>query len=354
MKKQRRRQGFLPLFIVFLLSLALGGLGLLYYENQPTHTLFPDSPSEGIAFEDAGVSILIEPGLDHTSVGKRLKKSGLIRSELLWKLLPRVFKKNIKTGEYLVEIPISTVDLYLLLCSGRVILKKITIPEGMTAHKIAQRLAATGICTAEDFIQSLKADALLEKYKIPAPSVEGYLFPETYYFPKNYPSDKLVDEMLAQFFKVLDHIAPENREETPETRHEKIILASIVEREAALAVEAPLIAGVFYNRLNISMPLQSCATVEYIITEIQNRPHPKKLFDVDIAIDHPYNTYLYRGLPPGPIANPGRTALKAVYAPQSSDYLYFRLVDAQEGKHAFSKTYNQHLEYGLLLQNRGY
>ena len=100
------------------------------------------------------------------------------------------------------------------------------------------------------------------------------------------------------------------------------------------------------------MPLQSCATVEYIITEIQGKPHPHRLFDADVAIDHPFNTYRNAGLPPGPIANPGKTALEAVYKPQESDFLYFRLIDANRGEHAFSKTFDEHLEYGLLFNRR--
>jgi len=130
--------------------------------------------------------------------------------------------------------------------------------------------------------------------------------------------------------------------------HKRIILASIVEREYRLSEEAPRIAGVFWNRLRIGMALQSCATVVYIITEIQGKPHPEILYNRDIEIKHPFNTYLNRGLPPGPIANPGMTALKAVFRPEASRYLYFRLLDPKTGKHYFSESLDEHIKAGSL------
>jgi UPF0755 protein len=125
-------------------------------------------------------------------------------------------------------------------------------------------------------------------------------------------------------------------------------MASIVEREYRVDEEAPLMAGVFYNRLRIGMALQSCATVEYVITEIQGRPHPERLFDRDIEIRNPYNTYMVPGLPPGPISAPGEVALHAAFNPVPSDYLYFRLVNPAEGRHYFSKTLDDHIRAGVL------
>ncbi|MDR1950591.1 MAG: endolytic transglycosylase MltG, partial [Spirochaetaceae bacterium] len=128
----------------------------------------------------------------------------------------------------------------------------------------------------------------------------------------------------------------------------RVIIASIVEREYRRPEEAPLMAGVFYNRLSIGMALQSCATVEYIITEIQGKPHPETLYDRDTAIQNPYNTYIRPGLPPGPISAPGMVALDAAFSPESSDYLYFRLVDPREGRHYFSKTFDDHIRAASL------
>jgi len=130
--------------------------------------------------------------------------------------------------------------------------------------------------------------------------------------------------------------------------NKKIILASIVEREYRVPDEAAVMAGVFNNRLDIGMGLQSCATVEYIITEIQGRPHPEVLYNVDLEIRNPYNTYLYRGLPPGPIASPGEVAIRAAFDPSKTNYLYFRLMDPREGRHYFSRTFDDHIKAGAL------
>jgi UPF0755 protein len=131
-----------------------------------------------------------------------------------------------------------------------------------------------------------------------------------------------------------------------------VIIASIVEREYRVDEEAALMAGVFYNRLGIGMALQSCATVDYVITEIQGRPHPDVLYTRDIEIRDPYNTYIRPGLPPGPISFPGAVALNAAFFPAASEYLYFRLVDSAAGRHYFSKTLDDHIRAGVLYVKR--
>jgi UPF0755 protein len=159
--------------------------------------------------------------------------------------------------------------------------------------------------------------------------------------------------MADTFFKRLENTGTDFLTLTPKELNDKVILASIVEREYRVDDEAPLMAGVFYNRLNIGMALQSCATLEYIITEIQGRPHPTAIYDRDIAIQDPYNTYNRRGLPPGPISAPGRVALNAVFHPAASDYLYFRLVNPAEGRHYFSKSFDEHIRAGVLYVKGG-
>jgi UPF0755 protein len=138
----------------------------------------------------------------------------------------------------------------------------------------------------------------------------------------------------------------------PDELNRLVILASIIEREYRLDEEAPLMAGVFKNRLDIGMALQSCATVEYVITEIQGKPHPEVLSTRDTEIRDPYNTYIRSGLPPGPIASPGAIALKAAFNPVKSDYLYFRLVEADLGRHYFSRTLDDHIKAGRLYTKR--
>jgi UPF0755 protein len=133
-----------------------------------------------------------------------------------------------------------------------------------------------------------------------------------------------------------------------EELNKRIIIASIVEREYRIPEEAAIMAGVFYNRLNIGMALQSCATVEYIITEIQGRRPPMVIYNRDLEIRDPYNTYLRPGLPPGPISAPGETALRAAFFPEETDYLFFRLVDLASGRHYFSRTLDDHIRAASL------
>lgn len=342
------------IFSLFIITTVLGtGAFILFQtENRAVESLSHITDTEDIFRKDEGLLLRIRRGESLISLSDRLSSAGLTRSPLLWRLFPYLYGGSIKVGEYLIEEPMKASELYALFTSGKVLLHRITIPEGLTSGKIARRLEEAGFCNAEDFLAAVQSPRLLAKFGIPAKTLEGYLYPETWHFPADYPAERIADDMVSLFFKTLDEVYPAHRQEDNSERHRKVILASIVEREAYLKEEASLIAGVFFNRINISMPLQSCATVEYIITEIQGKPHPHRLYDTDIAIEHPFNTYIYPGLPPGPIANPGRTALEAVYKPQNSNYLYFRLIDANRGEHAFSKTFDEHLEYGLLFNRR--
>ena len=154
--------------------------------------------------------------------------------------------------------------------------------------------------------------------------------------------------MIDTFFEKLEGIDPGYTELTAEQLYEKIILASIIEREYRVAEEAPMIASVFYNRLESEMALGSCATIEFIITEELEKPHPNYLTYQDLEIESEYNTYIHQGLPPAPISNPGIAALEAVFNPADTDFLYFLLQDTESGKHYFSRTYSEHNKAKLL------
>ena len=179
--------------------------------------------------------------------------------------------------------------------------------------------------------------------------MEGYLFPDTYFLPVGFPPEQIIIMMADNFFKKIENIIPNALNIDQNELHEKVILASIVEREYRLAEEAPLIAGVFTNRLNINMGLQSCATVEYIITEILGRPHPRIITRQDLEIRNSYNTYMWTGLPPGPISVPGAVALTSAFFPANTQYFYFRVEDARIGKHYFSRTNDEHINAGQLV-----
>jgi len=193
--------------------------------------------------------------------------------------------------------------------------------------------------------------ALLARLGIPGKSAEGYLFPDTYFMPKDYGADQAIGELVATFKARLAAI-PEAAGLDGSALRDKVILASIIQKEYRIPDEAPIIASVFDNRLKIGMGLQSCATVVYIITERLGKAHPDVVYDKDLRIKDPFNTYLYRGLPPAPIASPGLIALRAAFEPASTKWLYFRLVDPVAGTHHFSSTFDEHLHAAQLVLKR--
>ncbi|MDR2760154.1 MAG: endolytic transglycosylase MltG [Spirochaetaceae bacterium] len=328
---------------------ALLGLGAVIYFNSPPSFQPPNGSYEALTIEPEGKVILeVHSGESATSVGRRLMEAGIIRSHYFWDFLSYINKSYIKTGTYQLTLPVSQLEIRAVLVAGRQILRRITIPEGVTLKKTARILSDGGICDEEGFLAAAADREILNNYRIPGDTMEGYLYPDTYLFSPGYPPELVVKSMADTFFKRLVEIQNDALDLSPVELHKRVILASIVEREYRLDEEAPIMAGVFYNRLNIGMALQSCATVEYVITEIQGKPHPEVLYTRDTEIRDPYNTYIRPGLPPGPISAPGAVALNAVFHPLSSDYLYFRLIDPAEGRHYFSKTLDDHIKAGTL------
>jgi UPF0755 protein len=332
------------LLIVVFLAL------LVYFNAAPSPQIsVQEREYEGIHRESGDTVYLeVRKGESARSVGDRLEKAGIIRNRYFWYLLSRFDREYIKSGAYRIELPASQMAIHNILVSGREALLRVTIPEGVTLKKTARILAEAGICGEGEFLAAASSRELLNRYHIPGFSMEGYLFPDTYLFPAAYPASKALEAMAETFFARLGSIEPAALGMAPEELNRRVIIASIVEREYRVDAEAPLMAGVFYNRLSIGMALQSCATVEYVITEIQGKPHPELLYTRDTEIRDPYNTYIRPGLPPGPISAPGAVALDAAFHPAKSDYLYFRLTDVRAGRHYFSRTLDDHIRAGLL------
>jgi UPF0755 protein len=337
----------LALFIVFLL---IGSF--FYFNSQPATSADSLKNREELAFDGETVIFEVFKGESAKSAGDRLADLGLIRSRLFWQILCRYVGGQIKTGTYRIDVPSDAITIHRLLVSGRQMLLRVTIPEGLTLSKTAKLMEAAGICAGDEFIAAASDPEITGFYRIPGPSMEGYLYPDTYLFPSGYPAAMVVRAMADNFFARVSKMDERVLSMPPDDFNKEVILASIVEREYRLDEEAPLMAGVFKNRLDIGMALQSCATVEYVITEIQGKPHPEVLSTRDTEIRDPYNTYMRPGLPPGPIASPGAVALKAVFNPAKSDYLYFRLVEADSGKHYFSRTLDDHIKAGRLYTKR--
>ena len=317
----------------------------------------PSSYDRGITFEYDGqaefprsVLVQIREGESSYAVGERLERAGLVRTRYFWNLLSRLDGAFIKTGTYRIDLPASQTEIRAALTGGRQLLLSVTIPEGVTLKKAAAILERAGVCFSGDFLAAASSPSLLAAYKVPGSTMEGYLYPETYFFPGAYPAERVVRTMADTFFKKLRETGGEAAAAlSPEELERIVIVASIVEREYRVDEEASVMAGVFYNRIKIGMSLQSCATVEYIITDIQGKPHPKVLYNEDIEIIHPYNTYVIPGLPPGPISLPGKTALAAALRPADTPYLYFRLINEAAGRHYFSSTLDDHISAGQLF-----
>jgi UPF0755 protein len=336
-------------FIGITLFLSVVILGFAIFLNTPPGGGGPVIPQDGLLPEpDGRVYLEVRKGESALSVGKRLEDAGLIRNRYFWYLLSRFEKAYIKTGAYMLEIPATQLTLHDILVSGRQMLQRVTVPEGVTLKKAARLFEEAGICAASAFLDAAADRNLIDQYHVPGDTLEGYLYPDTYLFPLGYPAPQVIRTMVDTFFDRLAAIDGAYLDLSPEELNRRVIVASIVEREYRVDEEAALMAGVFYNRLRIGMALQSCATVEYVITEIQGRPHPDVLYTRDIEIRDPYNTYIRPGLPPGPISFPGSVALNAAFFPAASDYLYFRLVDSAAGRHYFSRTLDDHIRAGVL------
>ncbi len=340
---------FVAAFAAFILVLAVAGgvaaLALAASLDKPTGTIGPD-----------GSVFTVGTGETGSSVARRLAQGGAIKSEYLFRLLMRAkgLEQSMKAGDYAIEADMGSTDILEMISEGRQALIRMTIPEGTGLRAIATAAEAAGIASSDEVLAAARDEALLGRLGIPAKSAIGYLFPDTYLLPRDAGGEAVVTLMVETMRERVFQAVPEAAALSPEELHDRVILASIVEREYRVPEEAPLMASAFLNRLRIGMALQSCATVVYVISEVQGKPHPARIFDRDLKIDDPFNTYLYPGLPPEPICDPGLTALSAALRPAITKYLYFRLVDEAGGKHYFSATLDEHIKAAsLTVKPRG-
>ena len=247
----------------------------------------------------------------------------------------------LKSGIYHLKPGMTYKELVTELSSGQQEYIKVAIPEGKTISQTAAILEEAGICTVQDFKDACRDPAMLAARGIIGESAEGFLFPETYFLTKGMTAADVVSLMIDTFFEKISTI-PGMSEKSASDLYNTVILASIVEREYRVEEEAPLIASVFTNRLRHNIGLYSCATIVYILTEIEGRPHPERVLLEDTKIDNPYNTYKWAGLTPGPISNPGLVALNAAANPPKTNYYFFQVSDSKAGKHVFTTTFDEH------------
>jgi len=280
----------------------------------------------------------VRPGSSIYQVALGLSQRGILRRPYLFVLYARLTgaDRRIQAGEYRLGPGMSPRRILNTLVQGKVITYKVTIPEGYTVRQIAELLEAKGLAGREDFLLAAQDAELCAKLGIPTGSLEGYLFPDTYYFPRGLTAKEIVRAMVAQFEQ---HITPQMRQRAEElgfTLHQVVTLASLIEKETGVEAERRLISAVYHNRLRRNIRLQCDPTVIYALGD----KFDGNLRKEDLRLDSPYNTYRHRGLPPGPIANPGLASIQAALYPEAVDYIFF--VSKNDGTHKFSTTLEEH------------
>ena len=302
--------------------------------------------------KEAGTEVVFEVarGENASSIAQNLKEKGLIRKKWAFILGYRLFyaSKSLKAGEYVIRFPSSTKDVLGLITEGRVLLYPVTIPEGLTRLETADHIQATFGVSASDFLRASMETNLIEDLDSKARDLEGYLFPETYHFVRGSRAEDVVAAMITQFKDVFDVQWQKKASDMGMSVREVVILASLIEKETSVAEEGSLVSAVFHNRLKKRMKLDCDPTIIYVLK--QEGRFRDRLRSKDLRLDSPYNTYLYPGLPPGPIANPGKDSLWAAVEPAEADYLYF--VSKNDGSHHFSLTFREHQNAVLRYQKR--
>lgn len=313
---------------VCLLAILLAG-GLLSFE------LFVPKPLAGsITFE-------VQEGSSVKQVSNQLADKGLVGSAFLFSAYYSLFftEQSIKTGEYTLTRPLDIPGLANLIARGSPKKERtITVIEGWTSRQIGDYLEAQGVVSRQDFLRAVSNKGLAKSFEIDIPpdqTLDGFLFPDTYRIFERSTADQIVEKMLNQFSIEYRTAIQEGSIQKP--AYETVILASILEREVKGAKDRALVADLLYRRLSIGMPLQVDSTVNYVT----GKNDPSVRFQ-DLAIDSPYNTYKYRGLPPSPISNPGLSSLKAAMRPEPNPYWFF--LTTPDGRVIYSKTFEGHVK----------
>lgn len=333
------KRALIPLVVV--LVLALGAVGAMVPARLRALLRPPATwPSAGPAIFE------VKAGTSGRALAQELQERGLIRSAWAFRRLlqRRGWEGKLQPGIYRLEPGSGAEQIARKIVHHDTWHIRVTIPEGLTLRAIAQRIEKAGQVEggqwlpAAGAIESAASAAHVQRVtglQVPSPSAEGYLFPATYEFEAGASASAVVEQMLREFVRRL--VTPQAKAiaRSGLSLHEVLTLASIVEREAVVDAERPLIAQVFLNRLRLGMKLESCATVQYILPQ-----HKSRLLYADTRIESPYNTYLHAGLPPGPICSPGERSFLAVLHPARTDALYF--VSRGNGTHVFSRTLAEH------------
>jgi UPF0755 protein len=323
--------------LLLLVAVAAGGAAAWL-----AHGLSPRDPA-------GAVKLFVVPrGATLIGVSHELERAELVRSALAFQLLGRYERAaaSLHWGEYELSAAMAPREILSLMREGKVKTYAVTLPEGLRAREIAQALAASGVIDAAALDAVLQDPSSAERFGVEGPGLEGYLFPDTYRFPRGLSAAEIVKTLVDRFKRAWEGVAPLAAAQGL-TQRQVVTLASIVEKETGLATERPLVASVFRNRLRIGMRLESDPTVIYGIAAFDGNLRRVHLDDTT----NPYNTYQIAGLPPGPIASPGEAALRAVVEPAATEYLFF--VGRGDGGHIFSQHYDDHVRAVNQYQRKG-
>jgi len=318
--------------LILLVLLAAGAVaGYVWYAIEKPYGTIPAD----------GVYVDIPHGASRRAAAHILEKAGVIRNSFAFEFYARRHpKRTLEAGEYFFEHPLSGKEVFWKLANGEVYEQPFTVREGETIYDIARDLEAAKYMSTDDFLKAAEDTSDIHDLFPEARSLEGFLFPATYNLPKHAPATELTGMMVRKFREALAKILPSGSEgsDPPVSIGAVVTLASLGERETTKPDERPLVAGVFTRRLTKNIPLQCDPTVIYALQ--MDDEYNGTLTLRDLRINSPYNTYRNRGLPPGPIGNPGEVALRAAFHPAETDYLYF--VANTQGGHFFAATLAEH------------
>jgi UPF0755 protein len=305
---------------LILLMVLVAGLWLAY------GLLLPAGPT-------AETFVMLRAGSSARSIAYKLRDQGIIRSSSAFLLLHLVKLHSLKAGEYRFDHPANAIEVYDRIARGDIYVHTVVVPEGYNIFDVANTIELAGLGSKKDFLKVALDPSMVRDLDPEAPSLEGFLFPDTYEFTRTQSVRDIATAMTHRFRQEAKSLG------LTADAHRVVTLASIVEKETAVPEERPLVAGVYSNRIQRRMGLDADPSVVY--ASLLAGRYTGVIHASDLQYDSPYNTYKYAGLPPGPIANPGRTALLAAMHPAATDYLYFVRGDSQ-GHHRFAKTLEEH------------
>ena len=318
----------LAVVLVGAVAVAVGGIGWTRI-NEPYK-----------GFSGTEQFVEIPPGAGSAEIRRRLIDAGVVSDETVFRaaLWWTGAARRLKAGEYRFDAPMTPIEVIGKLDRGDVYTRRITFPEGLTIREMAAVFEQRGFGPAADFVAAAGNAALVGELDPGAGDLEGYLFPDTYSIPRGMAAQAMVAAMVQRFKATYDESMRARAAAEGLTTRQVVTLASLVEKETGQPDERPTIAAVYRNRLRIGMPMQADPTVVYALAKASR--YDGNIRREDLAFDSPYNTYKYPGLPPGPIAAPGKAALAAVLAPAPVNYLYF--VSRNDGSHVFAETLTEH------------